>query len=104
MAIGVARPAATEFSFLLGVPTLLAAGGFKLLTGLGDGTAQGEDWGLLVLGTAVSAVSAFVVVRWLIGFVQSHTFNGFAWYRLVLGAALLAYACWGGGQPPAPPP
>jgi undecaprenyl-diphosphatase len=103
MAIGVARPAATEFSFLLGVPTLLAAGGFKLLTGWGDGTAQGEDWGLLVLGTAVSAVSAFVVVRWLIRFVQSHTFNGFAWYRLVLGAALLAYAWWGPGRLPAAP-
>jgi undecaprenyl-diphosphatase len=46
---------------------------------------------MVALGTAVSAVSAFVVVRWLIRFVQSHTFNGFAWYRLIMGMALLAY-------------
>ena len=47
---------------------------------------------LLLLGTAVSAVSAFIVVKWLIRFVQSHTFNGFALYRVLLGTALLAYA------------
>jgi undecaprenyl-diphosphatase len=45
-------------------------------------------------------VSAFVVVRWLIHFVQSHTFNGFAWYRLILGAALLLYV-WTGTAPSA---
>jgi undecaprenyl-diphosphatase len=39
----------------------------------------------------VSAISAFLVVRWLVRFVQSHTFNGFAWYRLVMGTALLVW-------------
>jgi undecaprenyl-diphosphatase len=47
---------------------------------------------------AASAVSAFIVVRWLIKFVQGHTFNGFAWYRIALGAALLALAASMGGQ------
>jgi undecaprenyl-diphosphatase len=37
-------------------------------------------------------VSAVIVVRWLLGFVRSHTFNGFAWYRIALGAALLLWA------------
>ena len=46
---------------------------------------------MVALGTVVSAISAFIVVKWLIHFVQSHTFNGFAWYRLVMGAALLIY-------------
>lgn len=91
MAVGIARPAATEFSFLLGVPTLMAAGAYKILSAIKDGEAGNENWSMVALGTLVSAVSAFVVVRWLIRFVQSHTFNGFAWYRLVLGAALLIY-------------
>ncbi len=91
MAVGMARPAATEFSFLLGVPTLLAAGAYKILSAFMDGEAATENWSMVALGTAVSAVSAFVVVRWLIRFVQSHTFNGFAWYRLIMGLALLAY-------------
>jgi undecaprenyl-diphosphatase len=98
MAFGIARPAATEFSFLLGIPTLMAAGGYKILSAFKDGTAAQEDWGMVVLGTVVSALSAFVVVKWLIRFVQSHTFNGFAWYRIVLGGALLAWAAMGGGR------
>ena len=95
MAFGMARPAATEFSFLLGVPTLMAAGGYKMLSALRDGSAAEVNWSMLLLGTVVSAVSAFLVVRWLIRFVQSHTFNGFAWYRLILGAALLAWVYLG---------
>ncbi len=97
MAIGMARPAATEFSFLLGVPTLLAAGAFKILSAFKDGELASENWGMVALGTVVSAISAFVVVRWLIRFVQSHTFNGFAWYRLVLGGALLVWVYFGSG-------
>lgn len=98
LALGVSRPAATEFSFLLGIPTLMAAGAFKVLSAIKDGEAGGEDWGMVVLGTVVSAVSAFIVVKWLIRFVQGHTFNGFAWYRIVLGGALLAWIYLGGGH------
>jgi undecaprenyl-diphosphatase len=92
MALGIARPAATEFSFLLGIPTLMAAGGYKILSAFKDGEAAGEDWAMVALGTLVSAISAFVVVKWLIRFVQSHTFNGFAWYRIALGGGLLVWA------------
>lgn len=99
MAVGAARPIATEFSFLLGVPTLMGAGVLETLTSIRDGSAMDEDWGMLLLGTLVSAASAFLVVRWLIRFVQGHTFNGFAWYRLVLGAALLLWIFFGGGEP-----
>lgn len=98
MALGAARPIATEFSFLLGVPTLIAAGILETLTSLRDGTGWSEDWSMLLLGTVVSAVSAFIVVRWLIRFVQNHTFNGFAWYRLILGAVLLALVFYGTGD------
>lgn len=91
MVLGAARPSATEFSFLVGVPTLMAAGALQTFSVIRSGEAANEDWSMVALGTLVSAISAFIVVRWLIHFVQSHTFNGFAWYRLVMGAALLAW-------------
>lgn len=96
LAFGVSRPAATEFSFLLGIPTLLAAGAYKILSAFKDGEAGNEDWGMVALGTLVSAISAFIVVKWLIRFVQAHTFNGFAWYRILLGGALLVWVYLGG--------
>jgi undecaprenyl-diphosphatase len=89
LALGVARPAATEFSFLLGVPTLLAAGGYKLLKAWKHGELAGENWGLVILATIVAAVMAFLAVKWLLRFVQTHTFVAFGWYRIVLGAAIL---------------
>lgn len=89
MALGLARPAATEFSFLIGVPTLLAAGGLKIVSALKDGTAAQEHWGMIALGTVVSALTAFVVVKWLLRFVQTHTLNVFGWYRIALGLAIL---------------
>jgi undecaprenyl-diphosphatase len=87
--LGVARPAATEFSFLLGVPTLLAAGGYKMLKAWQDGEMAGENWGLIFLATVVAAVMAFIAVKWLLRFVQTHTFVAFGWYRIVLGGAIL---------------
>ena len=88
LALGVSRPAATEFAFLLGVPTLLAAGGKEFLDAVKSGEPH-EPWGMILLGCIVSAASAFVVVRWLLGYVRSHRFTGFAIYRIVLGATLL---------------
>ncbi len=92
LALGMSRPAATEFSFLLGVPTLMAAGAFKMSSEFASGGLGKENLALLLLGTVVSGISAFLVVKWLIHFVQGHTFNGFAWYRVVLGTSLLVYA------------
>lgn len=88
LALGVSRPAATEFAFLVGVPTLLAAGGKEWLDAVRSGEPH-EPWGLIVLGCAVSAASAFVVVQWLLGYVRSHRFTAFALYRILLGGALL---------------
>lgn len=88
LALGLARPAAIEFSFLLGIPTLLAAGGKELASALRDHTPH-EPWSQIAVGTLVAAVTAFAVVRWLLKYVQSHTFEPFGWYRVVLGAAIL---------------
>lgn len=90
MMLSLARPAATEFSFLLGIPTLFAAGAKELKDAF-EGPVAHIDWLSIGLGALASAVSAFIVVKWLIRFVQSHTFNGFAAYRIALGIALLAF-------------
>jgi undecaprenyl-diphosphatase len=82
------RPAATEFAFLVGIPTMFAATGYELLKV--RGTSHGEDWQALALGFAVSLVVAFIVVNWLLRYVQSHRFTVFAWYRIALGSVLLA--------------
>lgn len=89
LALGVARPAATEFSFLLGVPTLLAAGGYKFLKAWKAGALGQENWGEIALATVVAAIMAFIAVKWLLRFVQTHTFVAFGWYRIALGAAIL---------------
>jgi undecaprenyl-diphosphatase len=89
LALGVSRPAATEFSFLLGIPTLMAAGALELVSALREGGITAADWGDFGLGLVASAVTAFVTVRWLLQFVQTHTFEAFGWYRIVLGLLLL---------------
>jgi undecaprenyl-diphosphatase len=89
MLLGLSRPVATEFSFLVGVPTLLAAGGLETLQALRHPGGPPTDWGLLALGTAVSAVTAFVVVRWLLRWIQTHSFAPFGWYRTAIGVVLL---------------
>lgn len=89
LALGVARPAATEFSFLLGVPTLLAAGALELAGAVRHAPAE-TSWGEVALGTVVAAVAALAVVRWLLRFVRTHSFAVFGWYRIALGLAILA--------------
>ena len=89
LAIGVGRPAATEFSFLVGVPTLLAAGAYETLHALRHPGSVPTSWGLVALATLVSAVTAFLVVRWLIRWIQTHSFAVFGWYRIALGLAML---------------
>jgi undecaprenyl-diphosphatase len=90
MLFGLGRPAATEFSFLVGVPTLLAAGGLETVQALRHPAGVATDWGLLALGTVVSTATAFLTVRWLIRWVQTHSFAPFGWYRIALGLVMLA--------------
>lgn len=82
------RAAATEFAFLVGIPTMFAASGYQLMKSLKAGGGH-EDWSALALGFVVSAIVAFVAVKWLLGFIRTHRFTAFALYRIVLGAALL---------------
>ena len=88
------RPAAVEFAFLVGIPTMFAATGYELLKVRGHGAGE-EDWQALGVGFVVSGVVAFIAVKWLLRYVQSHRFTVFAWYRITLGAALLALVSLG---------
>ncbi len=81
------RSAATEFTFLVGIPTMFAASGKLLWDALRSGSA--ENWGELGVGFIVSMVTAFIVVRWLLRYIQTHRFTVFAVYRIALGAILL---------------
>ena len=82
------RPAAAEFAFLVGIPTMFAASGYALLEHLATGAA-GEDWGAMALAFVAATVTGFLTVRWLLGYIRTHRFTGFAVYRIALGLALL---------------
>jgi undecaprenyl-diphosphatase len=88
MLFGLSRRAATEFSFFLAVPTLIAAGAYDLYMH----RALLDDGGLGVFsaGFIASFVSAFLCVRWLLRYIATHDFSAFAWYRIAFGAIVLA--------------
>ncbi len=95
--LGTARPAATEFSFLIGIPTMLAASALKIYKALHHPVAGAphENWAALALAAVVAAVVSFISVKWLLRYVQSHTFTGFGWYRIVAAALLIGMAWYG---------
>lgn len=97
--LGMSRPAATEFTFLVGIPTMLAASALKIFKALHHPPpgAPAENWGMILLGCVVSAIVSFIVVRWLLRYVQNHTFELFGWYRIVVGIVILVLAFTYGG-------
>jgi undecaprenyl-diphosphatase len=87
LVVGMDRRTAAEFSFFLAVPTLGGAAAYQLLKA-GDALNPGDGlW--LGLAQAVSFIVAWGTIRWLLRFVSTHSFRVFAWYRLVLGLAIL---------------
>jgi undecaprenyl-diphosphatase len=91
LGLGMKRPVATEFSFLLGIPTMFAASALDIVRYKKQLIASDHQLVIdIALGFLVSMVVAFFVIKWLLRFVISHTFNGFAIYRVILGALLLA--------------
>jgi len=93
MVLGLSRRAATEFSFYLAIPTLMAAGAWSVYKE--REALQAADLPLFAVGTFVSFVAALVCIRWLIRYVASHDFTLFAWYRLAFGAVIL-WTAWSG--------
>jgi undecaprenyl-diphosphatase len=86
---GLSHAAATEFSFLVGLLTLSAASVYKMWA-LGPALTQVYPAGPASVGLLVAAVTAFVSVKWLVGYVSRNGLGVFAWYRISLGGAILA--------------
>jgi undecaprenyl-diphosphatase len=84
------RPAAAEFAFIVGIPTMFAATAYEVIDMYADGEVGDENWTELSVGFAVSAIVAFIAVKWLLHYIQTHRFTPFAWYRLALGGVLLS--------------
>jgi undecaprenyl-diphosphatase len=89
---GLDRKQAMEFSFLLAVPTMMAAGGYDLLKT--DLAFTPEQLSLLAIGFVVAFASAWVAVKLFLTYVSSNGFTAFGWYRIVLGVLFLLFM-WG---------
>ena len=87
MLLGLSRKAATDFSFFLAIPTLVAAGGYSLWKE--RAALSTADLPLFMVGLVVSFVAAWACVRWLLRYIASHDFVPFAWYRIAFGAVVL---------------
>ena len=87
MAIGLSRKCATEFSFFLGIPTLIGAGAYSIWQE--RNILQASDTPLFLVGLVFAFISALICIRWLIHYVSSNSFKPFAWYRIGFGIIVL---------------
>ena len=90
MLLGLSRKAATDFSFYLAIPTLVGAGAYSLYKE--RALLSLADVPLFAVGLVFAFVSAWLCVRWLLRFIASHSFVGFAWYRIAFGLIVLVTA------------
>ena len=86
--LGVERKAATEFSFFLAIPTMMAATAYDLYKN--RGTLSVYEFEVILVGFVTAFVSALLVVRWLVSWVARHGFEPFAWYRIVVGLGMIS--------------
>ena len=87
---GLSRKAATEFSFFLAIPTLIAAGAYQLWK---ERTLLSvDDVGMWSVGFVSAFLSAFLCVRWLLRYISNHDFSLFAWYRIAFGLVVIGTA------------
>ena len=93
MLLGLSRKAATDFSFYLAIPTLIGAGDYSLYKE--RALLSLADVPLFAVGLVVSFLSAWLCIRWLLRYIATHSFAGFAYYRIVFGCVVLATA-WSG--------
>jgi undecaprenyl-diphosphatase len=87
--LGLSRTAATEFSFFLAIPIMLAASAYELMDAWALLTPT--DLWVLAVGFIVSFITAVVIVKAFLRFISNHSFRFFAWYRIALGIVLLVY-------------
>jgi len=91
---GLDKKQATEFSFLLAVPTMCAATGYDLLKT--DATFSSHDVKMLAIGFVGAFLSAWLAVKVFVRFVENHGFKGFGYYRIVIGIIFILYMVFSG--------
>jgi len=87
MLLGLSRKAATDFSFYLAIPTLIGAGAYSLYKE--RALLSAADAPMFLVGLIMSFASAWLCIRWLLRFISTHSFVGFAYYRIVFGLLVL---------------
>jgi undecaprenyl-diphosphatase len=90
MMLGLSRKVAAEFSFFLAIPTLVGAGAYSLYKE--RSMLSMADLPMFGVGFVVSFIAAWLCIRWLLKFIATHSFVGFAYYRIVFGVVVLATA------------
>lgn len=89
--IGVSRPVGAEFTFYLAIPVMLGASALKVLKFLLEfGMFTGVELGYILLAMAVAFVVSMLAIKFLMNFVKKHDFKPFGWYRIILGAIVIA--------------
>ncbi|MBQ4284094.1 MAG: undecaprenyl-diphosphate phosphatase [Lachnospira sp.] len=89
--IGVSRATAAEFTFFLAVPVMAGASLLKIVKFALEGVAMsGMEIAILAVGTITAFVVSVVVIKFFMGYIKKHDFKVFGWYRIVLGALVLA--------------
>ncbi|MEL0613626.1 undecaprenyl-diphosphate phosphatase [Marinomonas arenicola] len=88
--VGLSRKASAEFSFLLALPVMVAASGLDLVSNYQ--VFSGENLMVLLVGFVTAFISAFLVMKLFMVFLQKFTFVAFGWYRIVFGIGLLFFA------------
>ena len=91
---GLSRRCATEFSFFLAIPTLLAATVYSLWKE--RALLSAADIPMFGVGFVAAFISAFLCVRWLLRYISTHDFKPFAWYRIAFGLVVLVTGYAGG--------
>ncbi len=81
------RKTATEFSFILALPTIFAATGYDLIQ-TGPTFSQNELL-MLATGTVLSFIVALIAIKWLLKYISTHNFIAFGWYRIIIGIIFL---------------
>ena len=96
MLLGLSRKVAAEFSFFLAIPTLVGAGVYSLYKE--RALLSMADLPLFTVGFVVSFIAAWLCIRWLLKFIATHDFVGFAYYRIAFGLVVLGTAWTGAVQ------
>ena len=83
-------PASFGITFVSCEMDVRTGGSYRFVFSHPAADAPKDNWGLVILATIVAAITSFIAVKWLLRYVQSHTFNAFGWYRIILAVVIFA--------------